>query len=487
MWTLGRRIFVGFAIPVLLLGVIGFAAYRAIGLLVRTSYAVTHTHQVLEGLEKALSLLKDAETGQRGFVITGDDNFLEPYLAAVPALPGVFRDLRQLTSDNPRQQARLDQAEALVGTKLAELKRTIDMRRASGFEPTMKVVEEGAGKRAMDDLRRVVEAMEQEEHDLLRTRGAEVEAASATANGTITYGTLLCLALVVIAGVLIARSVAGQIGSAVAHVQSSSAELQAAATQQATGAREQATATSEISTTIRELLATSRQISESAQRVAEVAAQTASAAQTGDQTVQRSQESIGTIRRQVDAVVAHMSELGRKSQQIGGVLEIINELAEQTNILAINATIEASGAGEAGRRFSVVADEIRKLADRVGGSTKEIRGLVDDVRAAVNTTVMATEGGSKAVDAGSRQFVEVASSFKNIGGLVSTTTEAAKEIELSTKQQTSAVEQLNSAIANVAQAAKETEASSGQTLQTSSQLTTLARDLARVIRPQGAA
>src|SRR2546422_228947 len=114
-------------------------------------------------------------------------------------------------------------------------------------------------------------------------------------------------------------------------------------------------------------------------------------ARAGGQTVQAAQESVGSIRRQVDLIVTHMLDLGKKSQQIGGILEIINELAEQTNILAINATIEAAGAGEAGKRFAVVADEIRKLADRVGGSTKEIRTLIEEIRAAVNSTVMATE------------------------------------------------------------------------------------------------
>ncbi len=86
-----------------------------------------------------------------------------------------------------------------------------------------------------------------------------------------------------------------------------------------------------------------------------------------------------------------MLDLGRKSQEIGGILEIITELAEQTNILAVNAAIEAAGAGDAGRRFGVVAEEIRKLADRVSGSAKEIRGLIQDVRAAVNASVMTTE------------------------------------------------------------------------------------------------
>ncbi len=219
----------------------------------------------------------------------------------------------------------------------------------------------------------------------------------------------------------------------------------------------------------------------------QIAEQTATSARSGEGTVAKARESIAGIRRQVDLVVNHMLELGSKSQQIGAVLEIVSELAEQTNILAINATIEAAGAGEAGQRFAVVADEIRKLADRVAGSTKEIRTLIDDVRSAVNTTVMATETGSKAVDAGSQQFDEVAAAFKQIAELVATTSEAAREIELSTKQQATAVEQVNVAITNVAQTTRETEASSSQTLQTASQLTVLSKDLLRLVQSQTAA
>ncbi|MBI3529214.1 MAG: CHASE3 domain-containing protein [Betaproteobacteria bacterium] len=485
-WTFGRKIATGFVVSSVLLVGIGLVAYRSIDLLITTSSSVAHTHKVLEEIAGVLSLLKDAETGQRGFIITGDEGFLEPYLNGRDAVPKLLKDLRELTADNPDQQRRIDQVESLTAAKFAELKRTIELRRNASLEQAVKIVSGGEGKKIMDDLRQVFEQMDRNERELLKKRATDAEGTANNARSTILFGTLLCLLFVSGAGIFLTRSLGSQIGTAVGYVQSSSSELQAAATQQASGAREQANAMNEITTTISELVATSRQIAESAQRVAQIAEQTATAARHGEGTVEKGQESVSGIRRQVDLVVNHMLDLGKKSQEIGGVLEIVSELAEQTNILAINATIEAAGAGETGRRFAVVADEIRKLADRVANSTKEIRALIDDVRSAVNTTVMATESSAKAVDTGSRQFVEVAVAFKQIAGLVGTTTDAAREIELSTKQQASAAEQVRVAVSDVAQTTHQTEASTGQTLQTASQLAGLSRELLRLIQPQAA-
>src|SRR3984893_3355106 len=135
-------------------------------------------------------------------------------------------------------------------------------------------------------------------------------------------------------------------------------------------------------------------------------------------------QSFAGIKTQVDAVEVQVLELGKKSQLIGSITEMINELADQTNILAINATIEAAGAGEWGKRFSVVADEIRKLADRVSISSSEIRQLLDNIRASASATISATQDSSKLVDAGVREFAEVAISFKQSAALVSTASEA---------------------------------------------------------------
>jgi CHASE3 domain sensor protein len=483
-WTFGKRVGAGFALAGAILVIIAGVGYRTSETLIENDRLVDHTHQVRTMLAELTTQLARTEGAVRGFVISGDDWFLEVYRGSLDASRRATDSVRSLTADNPAQQRRLDAVVPIIEERLAHAQLTIEARRGSGFEAAAKLATAPEVQQLTTRIRSGTAEMDDEEERLLAIRAHDALNASETTKAVMLWGSLLGALSVGLIGWFIVSSLGQQISGAVHQVQSSSTELQAAANQQASGAKEQATAMNEITTTISELLATSRQIAESAQRVAQIAEQTASGARAGDITVERAHESISAIRRQVDSIVGHMLELGRKSQQIGAVLEIVSELAEQTNILAINATIEAAGAGDAGRRFAVVADEIRKLADRVTGSTKEIRGLIEDVRSAVNTTVMATETGSKAVDAGSKQFGDVAAAFKQIGGLVQTTTEAAREIELSTKQQSTAVEQVNLAIANVAQATRETEASAEQTMNTVSQLTAMSRGLLRIVQPQ---
>jgi methyl-accepting chemotaxis protein len=485
--TVGKRLAAGFGLAALVLLLIAAVSYRNANLLIANEQWVGHTHHVRADISDLLSQIKDAETGQRGYLLTGEESYLDPYKSALAGFKTSLAELKTLTSDNPSEQSRFARVTPLIESKFAELDNTISVRRNQGFDAALKIVVTNAGKMFMDQIRAILSEADQEEQTLLQKRSAEARASSDTTMEVILWGGLMGAMVVGAFGWLISKFLSDQIGAAVGQMRSSSSELQAAANQQAMGAKEQASAMAEISTTISELLATSRQIAESAQRVAHNAEQTANSARTGHGTVDLTQDSIVGIRRQVDQIVSHMLELGRKSQEIGAVLDIVSELAEQTNILAINATIEAAGAGDAGKRFAVVAEEIRKLADRVGGSTKEVRTLIDDVRSAVNTTVMATETGSKAVDAGTRQFGDVASTFKQIANLLATTTDAAREIELSTKQQATAVEQVNTAIASVTQASMETETSAGQTLQTVSQMAVLSKALMRIIQPHMAA
>jgi methyl-accepting chemotaxis protein len=481
-WTFGRKVGGSFAITVLALIVVAVTGFRSARELIANDKLLAHTHLVRRELAALRSLLVDAQTGQRGFALTAKEEFLEPYTAALAAIDKTFGELKELVRDNPSQARRLEALKPAIDAKVADLKRQVELRRNSTLEAIAAVISSGGGERAMDQIRAQLREMDREEEILLDVRSRDAEAATEIAKIVILWGSIAAVLVTIVIGWLITASLSNQIGSAVRHIQSSSTELQASANQQATGAREQATAMTEIATTINELLATSRQIADSAKRVSQIAGQTATAARSGEGTVAKGHDASLTVRKQVDLIVGHMLELGKKSQQVGSVLDIVSELAEQTNILAINATIEAAGAGEAGRRFGVVAEEIRKLADRVGASTKEIRGMIEDVRSAVNTTVMATEAGSKAVDVGTAQVVEMATAFRQIASLVGTTTDAAREIELSTKQQATAVEQVNLAITGAAGATRETEASARETLQTASQLAELSSTVLTIVQ-----
>jgi CHASE3 domain sensor protein/putative intracellular protease/amidase len=485
-WTFGRRLGFGYALAALTLLLVALFGYQTTEHLVENDRWVTHTTLVREAIARLFASVLEAETGQRGFVITGRDDFLDPYTRAVADMDSDYAALRALVGDNPEQLRRAEAIHELVNTRNVELKQVIALRRSGGLEAAAQNIGSGEGRRTMLAIRAAVDDMDKVEQRLLALRREEAEVSSVTARSVILWGSLLGMGFVAVAGWFIARALSRQISSTVRHVQSSSAELQAAANQQVTSAKEQSTAMNEISTTISELLATAKQIAESARRVSSIAGDTASVAQGGNQTVERTTDAIANIQRQVDLIVSQMLDLGKKSQQIGLFLDLINELAEQTNILAINATIEAAGAGDNGKRFAVVAEEIRRLADRVATSTKEIRQLIEDIRSAVNKTVMTTESGNKAVDAGARLFGEVTSSLGRIANMVVTTTEAAREIELSTKQQSTAVEQVNVAIANVAQTARETESSSNQTLGTAVELAKLSRDLLRIVQADAA-
>ena len=260
----------------------------------------------------------------------------------------------------------------------------------------------------------------------------------------------------------------------------SSSDILSATEQQASGAAEQAASISQTTATMEELAATYRQIADNADSVVRMAEATLGSAESGQQAVMNTMESMEQIKTRAQASANKILALGERSQQIGQVLSIINNIADQTKILALNAAIEAARAGEAGKGFSVVAIEIRKLAESVVSSTGEISTIMTEIQSAANDLVISTEQELKQVGEGVELGHVTSDSLEQILDMIEQTTSSAKEISVATQQQRTATEQVVKAMKEVAQVAQQTAAGSKQVASAAEGLAAMARDSSQV-------
>ncbi len=192
-WTVEKKIAAGFGLLLAILLVVGFVSYRNTLKLIRDGNLVAHSHEVLDELDGTLSSVKDAETGQRGFIITGDEEYLRPYTAALPAIGRHLMRLKELTEGDASQRLKLTELESKIAARLALINDSIDLRKASGFAAAEQVVSSGRGKKIMDDIRGLVTEMSERENAQLDRR--RVESNQSARNTTITLTILGALLL----------------------------------------------------------------------------------------------------------------------------------------------------------------------------------------------------------------------------------------------------------------------------------------------------
>ncbi|MBE0462033.1 MAG: methyl-accepting chemotaxis protein, partial [Halomonadaceae bacterium] len=217
----------------------------------------------------------------------------------------------------------------------------------------------------------------------------------------------------------------------------------------AAAVEEMASSVAEITSTMEELSTSSTQIADHSQSVVDVANHTLERSRKGSTAMQLLQVKMQNIRSDSEHSLAEIVALGAKSKQINKVMELINTLAAQTKLIAFNAALEASSAGESGRRFSVVASEIRRLADSVTDSTQEIESHTDDIQSAINRLVVASEKGASSIEEGVEVSMSTAQDLDALLKAASQTSSAAQQISLSTQQQKTASNQVVIALRDI--------------------------------------
>ena len=252
------------------------------------------------------------------------------------------------------------------------------------------------------------------------------------------------------------RGMTADISEAVNLLGSSASEILAATTQVASSTAETATAISETTTTVEELRQAAQLSSQKAQVVSESAQRVAQATQSGQKAVGETTAGMERIREQMETIAQTVVSLSEQSQSIGGIIATVNDLADQSNLLAVNASIEAAKAGEQGRGFAVVAQEIKSLAEQSKQATAQVRGILSDVQKVTGNAVMATEQGSIAVEAGVKQSAQAGEAIRVLAETVGETVQATVQIATSREQQVVGMDQIGTAMENINQAGAQT-------------------------------
>jgi methyl-accepting chemotaxis protein len=557
-WNVGTKIIAGFSLVLAIFVTVGFTSYQNVVEQREDAVRVAHTHLVANELTELLANLQDAETSQRGYIITGDETYLARHTTGVAAVEQNRQRVLQLVSDNPRQAARAEALAPLVAERLHSMQDTINARRNQDFAAAQQKILSGRGRDAMRNLREAVRQMSLEEDRLLQARAASAETAFQITRWSIILGTLVALLLSGIAGFVLSRNIAtplkaltgvaeritagdlnvqvplneradevgalarafdrmvqslrkmasiaeriaagdlratiepqspgDQLGVAFARMTtnlrqqiggmvegaavlgSAATQIVASTAQLAAGASQSAAAVTETTTTVEEVRQTAQMSTQKARAVADNAQRAVQISHTGRKSTEDAAAGMARIRTQMEAIGESMMRLSEQSQTIGQIIATVEDLAAQSNLLAVNAAIEAAKAGEHGKGFGVVAQEVKSLAEQSRAATDRVRIILGDIQKATTAAVMATEQGTKAVEAGSKQTETADESIQGLMGSVSEAAQAATQIAASSQQQLVGMDQVAGAMESI-------KLASTQNVTSARQLEASARDL----------
>jgi methyl-accepting chemotaxis protein len=278
------------------------------------------------------------------------------------------------------------------------------------------------------------------------------------------------------------RRLIDELQQAASQITTASTQVLSTAEEHASGSVQQAASIAQVTATLEELTNTAKQIASSATSVERIADDSARAAHAGYNSVGEALEAMETIRRRVADISGKTLLLGERSQRISEVLNLIKDIAGEIHLLAVNAAIESAAAGEHGRRFAVVASEVRRLAERTRESAEEIKGIVGEIQSATNTSVLATEQGVKEVENGVTLATGARGSLEQIIQMVDRTTSAIRQITFATQQQQSASEQIVLTMREVADVTRHAAAGMRQSAGSVAELNLLADQFKSRIR-----
>ncbi|KRP60428.1 methyl-accepting chemotaxis protein [Pseudomonas trivialis] len=526
--SISQKLYASFTAVVVLIGLLVGSAYRGFETVEDATTSNVHTYEVLSAAQLALEQLINIETGMRGFVIASKDTFLEPLVAGEKRFLEKLELLKRLTADNPAQQQRLTSLGETQKRWLAEdidpiiaLRRSLTASKLPDDELDTRITA-GADKAKMDSMRATLAEITATETALLAQRNQEMIDAKHMALTILIVGGILSAVLSLILATSLGRSTTRRLqlaidaATAIANGKldtvidtSSHDELPKAfdrmqkrlremiqqiseaanqlvlsvqqisgASEQLSGAiQEQSTSASMMAATIEELTVSIHHVSENADEAHQLASRSGEQSKDGARVIENTLASMNGIAKTVQHSSTQVAGLGQHSEQISSIISVIQGIADQTNLLALNAAIEAARAGEQGRGFAVVADEVRLLAQNTGKSTKEIAIMIEKIQAGVRETVESMRGGVLEVSQGVETAGTAGAAIVEIRDSSEKVLQVVDQISFALREQTMASQDVARNVERSAQMAEMNNVSVQELLKTSGGLKNLATSL----------
>ncbi len=470
------KIILGYAVILVILIVISLMSIRYINNLVATTgkVGISHTYVVISQAGKLIKLLVDMETGERGFLITGTDEFLEPYHNGKKEFKKEFDTLHHTVRDNPAQQSKLkevlklhDEWQSNVVSKAIALRRKVvhttntdDKSTAITMNDVINFENKKQGKKYMDTMRKIILDFTSVEEGLLKKRVKEQNDLASQAILITVIIAVIGLVLGIIIAFTLTRSITKPLKQAVellsdasTNVSSGSQQVTTASQKLASGASEQASSLEETTASLEEISAMIQSNSDSAIKANSMVEDTSQIVTTANQSMTKLRESI--------------EEINKSSEETVKIIKVIDEIAFQTNLLALNAAVEAARAGEAGMGFAVVADEVRNLAQRSAEAAKSTAQLID-------SSIKKIKEGNDLTLNTEKAFIEVVKNIKSLKEII-------QEVTTSSKEQAIGIDQVNNTMASMDQVTQQNAASSEESAAASEEMYSQAMSLLNVV------
>jgi methyl-accepting chemotaxis protein len=457
----------------------------------------------------------ETEDAERGYLLAGTEEYLKSYEeASRRTFTLIERQKQAVPANSPQQRLLGDVEESLRAWGKDTADPEIALRKQISASKTMldmrKLFAAANTREGMNKLDEVLATFKEGQEKVLKERRAASEASTYMTQRIIVVG----LALVVLASLfisyVIARAIANTVGEAVDLAEgiskgdfsrsldakgtdevgrlthalngmvdylreqtrrtvegvnilgAAAAEIAATVAQLAGSTSRTSAAVSETSTTIEEVKQAAKVSNDTARKVAESAKQAVDISELGKKATNDTAHRMNLIKEQMESIGETVVRLSEHSQAIEEIIGTVQDLADQSNLLAVNASIEAARAGDQGKGFAVVAHEIKTLADQSRGATEQVRTILEDTKRWVSAVVMATEQGTKAVDAGVNQSTMAGESIQSLFDNVSASSQAASVIYSSTEQQFAGVGQVSTAMLSIEQAMQQNVSSISQ-------------------------